>query len=102
MTQKESYFLLLITYKTHLNQREAFHKAILDGNIQDASRAEAGNISYDYFLSLDSKDELLLVEKWTDQASLDLHRTYPHFAQVQALRKIYVLEPSAVRTTVYL
>ena len=103
MTQKESsYLLLLITYKTHPNQREAFHKAILDENIQEVSRAEEGNIAYDYFLSLDSKDELLLVEKWVDQASLDLHRTTPHFAKVQALRKIYVLESSVVRTLVYL
>ncbi|KAF0222837.1 MAG: hypothetical protein FD133_936 [Erysipelotrichaceae bacterium] len=102
MPQKESYLLLLIAYTTHPNQREAFHKAILNGNIQDASRAEAGNISYDYFLALDSKDGLLLVEKWVDQASLDLHRTTPHFAQVQALRKIYVLESSVVRTLVYL
>lgn len=103
MSQKESsYVLLLITYKTHPNQREAFHKAILDENIQEDSRAEAGNIAYDYFTSLDSQDELLLVEKWVDQAALDLHRTTPQFTKVQALRKTYVAESSAVRTVVYL
>lgn len=92
---------MLVTYKTHPNQREVFHKAILDEHIQEDSRAEAGNIAYDYFLSLSSEDELLLVEKWVDQASLDLHCTYPHFAKVQALRKIYVLESSVVRTQVF-
>ena len=72
--------------------REEFLESIITEGIDDASRAEAGNIKYDYYLPFDGGDELLLVEKWRDEAALSAHSAAPHFARLGELKPIYVLE----------
>jgi len=39
----------------------------------DEVRAEAGCEQFDLFQNVENPDKLLLVERWTDQASLDAH-----------------------------
>jgi quinol monooxygenase YgiN len=100
MTVKNSYLLMLVTYIVKPGLRNAFHQIILDEELQEASRHEPGNLAYDYFLSMDNPDELLLVEKWTDMKSLDEHRLLPHFLRLQALKNDYIKEVSVIRTEV--
>jgi quinol monooxygenase YgiN len=100
MNDKKSYQLMLVTYTVKPGLRSVFHQIILDEKLQEASRNEPGNIAYDYFLSVDNPDELLLVEKWTDMKSLDEHRLLPHFLRLQALKSDYIKEVSVVRTEV--
>jgi len=100
MSEKQSYLLMLVTYTAKPGLRAAFHQIILDEQLQEASRNEPGNLTYDYFLSVDNPDELLLVEKWTDKKSLDEHCLLPHFIRLQALKKDYIKEVSVVRTEV--
>ena len=100
MTEKQSYILMLVTYTVKPGLRSAFHQVILDEKLQESSRNEPGNLAYDYFLSVDNPDELLLVEKWTDMKSLDEHRLLPHFLRLQALKNDYIKEVSVIRTEV--
>lgn len=72
--------------------REGFLRAIASEGIDAASRGEEGNLKYDYYIPLGSGDELLLVEKWRDEAALSAHSAAPHFARLGELKPVYVLE----------
>ncbi len=84
--------VLNVTYKCKPDMREEFLEAIMAEGVDVASRAEEGNIKYDYYTPLEGDDELLLLEKWADDAALDLHREQPHFARLGELKNEYVLE----------
>ena len=82
--------VLNVTYKCRPGMREAFLEAIRAEGIDEASRAEAGNLKYDYYLPLGGGDELLLVEKWQDADALAAHGRQPHFLRLGALKAEYV------------
>ena len=84
--------VLNVTYKCRPGMREAFLEAIRAEGIDEASRAEAGNLKYDYYLPFGSGDELLLVEKWQDADALAAHGRQPHFLRLGALKAEYVNE----------
>lgn len=54
--------------------------------VQQTVRREAGCVQYDYFLSADDPDKLLLVEKWTDPESQKVHTTQPHMDLIAAVK----------------
>ena len=58
--------VLNVTYKCKPELREEFLEMIVTEGIDVASRAEAGNIKYDYYIPFEGGDDLLLVEKWQD------------------------------------
>ena len=84
--------ILNVTYKCKPGMREKFVEAIKAEGIDAASRAEAGNFKYDYYMSVDNSDELLLVEKWQDAEALAEHGKQPHFARLGALKPEFVLD----------
>lgn len=84
--------VLNVTYKCRPGMREAFLEAIRAEGIDEASRAEAGNLKYDYYLPFGGGDELLLVEKWQDADALAAHGKQPHFLRLGALKAEYVNE----------
>lgn len=84
--------VLNVTYKCKPDLREEFLEAIQREGIDEASRAEAGNLKYDYYLPFDGDDELLLVEKWRDEAALMAHAEQPHYARLKELKPLYVTE----------
>jgi quinol monooxygenase YgiN len=43
------------------------------------SRAEAGNVSYDFYQVLADPAKFAFVEVWQDQAAIDSHMASPHF-----------------------
>jgi quinol monooxygenase YgiN len=100
MNDTSSYLLMVVTYTTKPGLRSAFHNVILREGLQEASRQEAGNIAYDYFLSIDRPDELLLVEKWIDKEALTLHKTLPHFLKLQALKDEFIENVKVIMTPI--
>ena len=84
--------VLNVTYKCRPGMREAFLEAIRAEGLDEASRAEAGNLKYDYYLPFGGGDELLLVEKWQDADALAAHGRQPHFLRLGALKAEYVNE----------
>ena len=42
-----------------------------------AIRAEAGNLRYEYYLSIDDPETVLLIDQWRDQAAIDAHHASP-------------------------
>ena len=84
--------VLNVTYKCNPGTRNAFLEAILDRGIRDASRAEAGNIMYDYYIPVSESDELLLIEKWSGPEALKEHGRQPHFAGLGEIKREYVTD----------
>ena len=60
-------------------------------------RAEDGNLRYDYFLPMSDPETVLLIDSWTDQASLDIHHASPMMGTIAALREKYDLHMRAER-----
>lgn len=75
-----------VTYTMKPGMRAEFLEAVAACGAQAAVRQETGCIQYDYFLSVDNPDKLLLVEKWTDRKCQEVHNTQPHMAQVAAIK----------------
>lgn len=44
-----------------------------------ASRAETGNMSYDFFRDLENPAQFTFIECWKDQEAINLHNTSEHF-----------------------
>ena len=84
--------VLNVTYKCRPGMREAFLNAIKSEGIDEASRAEAGNGKYDYFIPFADDGSLLLVEHWRDADALAAHGQTPHFQRLGELKKSFVTE----------
>ena len=82
--------VLNVTYKCKPELRDEFLEMIITEGIDEASRAEAGNFKYDYYIPADGSNELLLVEKWQDAAALAEHSKQPHFARLKELKADFV------------
>lgn len=84
--------VLNVTYKCRQDMRDEFLEAIMTEGIDAASRAEGGNIKYDYYFPADGSDELLLVEKWKDADALKAHAEKPHFKRLGEIKREYVTD----------
>ena len=78
------------------NARKFAEEMTTSGTVA-AIRAEAGNLRYEYFLSLDDQETVLLVDSWTDQASIDAHHASPMMTTIAALREKYDLHMTVER-----
>ena len=74
-----------------------FAEEMTSGGTVALIRAEAGNLRYEYFQSLDDPETILLIDSWTDQAAIDAHHASPMMATIAALREKYDLHMSVER-----
>ena len=91
--------ILNVTYKCKEGMREKFLEAIKAEGLDAASRAEAGNIKYDFYYSDGDPDELFLFEKWSDEAAVKSHNSEPHFKRFGELKAEFVQETILERYT---
>ncbi len=82
--------VLNVTYKCKPDMREEFLEMIMTEGIDAASRAEAGNLKYDYYIPTDGSDDLLLVEKWKNSDALAEHGRQSHYARLKELKSEFV------------
>ena len=75
----------------------AFAREMLETGTVAAIRAEAGNVRYEYFVSLEDPETLLLIDAWADQAALDAHHASSMMNTIQALREKYDLHMTVER-----
>ena len=88
---------LLVTYTCRPGMARAFVEAVRTAGIQDAVRREDGCLRYDYFLSLEAEDTVLLLERWASAGAQAIHMTQPHMAHLAALKLQYVADTRAER-----
>ena len=51
----------------------------------DAIRQEEGNLRYDYFISQDQPETVLLIDSWASQEALDAHHATPMMQTIASL-----------------
>lgn len=78
------------------NARAFAEEMTVSGTV-DVIRAEAGNLRYEYYQSLDDPETILLIDSWTNQAAIDAHHASSMLATVAELREKYDLHMTVER-----
>lgn len=68
-----------------------FAEEMTSSGIVNKIRNEKGNESYDYFLPMEDEETILLIDKWKNQESLDLHHKSDMMKEIARLRDKYHL-----------
>ena len=84
--------ILHVYYHCHPGMSLSFVQALKTSGLQAMVQAEDGCIQYDYPISCEEDDTVVLLEKWRDAAALESHGTQPHMAEVAALKPEFVEE----------
>ena len=84
--------ILHVTFHCRAGGRDAYFAALQEAKIGELSRADEGNIKYDYYYSTADPDEILLVEKWENEELLKKHLAQPHLVKSGELKKQYGVE----------
>ena len=82
--------ILHCTYTCKSGMAEPFVKALKDSGAQESVRAEDGCLQYDYHISCEAPDTVVLLEQWRDAAALEQHQKQPHMETIRALKADYV------------
>ena len=83
--------ILHVTYTCKPGMAEAFVLTIKEQGLQQSVQQEDGCMQYDYHLSLEAPDTVLLTEQWRDADALAVHRGQPTLLKIGALKEEYVL-----------
>ena len=75
----------------------AFAKEMTASGTVDSIRAEEGNVRYEYYISLDDPETVLLIDSWRDQAAIDAHHASPMMKTIASLREKYDLHMTVER-----
>ncbi|WP_027205446.1 putative quinol monooxygenase [Butyrivibrio fibrisolvens] len=62
-----------------------------------AIRAEEGNLRYEYYISMDNPETILLIDSWENQAAIDAHHASPMMKTIAELRDKYDLHMTVER-----
>ena len=95
----ENTLTLYVRYLAKPGCRETFLRQLTTHGVIDAIRREDGCLRYDYFLSVQNADEILLVEQWQTQAHQRIHLQQPHMARLRELKEQYVADTRLGRVT---
>lgn len=68
-----------------------FAEEMESSGIADAVRAEEGNEKYDYFFPMGDPETVLLIDRWRDQAAIDIHHKSEMMKKIAMLRDKYKL-----------
>ncbi len=74
-----------------------FAKDMTSSGTVDAIRAEEGNLRYEYYVSMDDPETVLLIDSWEDQLAIDRHHSSPMMKTIAALREKYDLHMTVER-----
>lgn len=80
-----------IYYSGKNGNARKFAEEMTSSGTADKIRAEEGNLGYDYFFPMADGETVLLIDKWQDQRSLDLHHASPMMKTIAELREKYDL-----------
>ncbi len=64
--------------------------------LTEASRKESGCLVYEVLRNLDDPCNFMLIEEWSDLASLQAHNQTPHFHEAVSRAQPFLAKPLAV------
>ena len=76
-----------IYYKGKDGAAITFAKEMVESGIVAEIRSKEGNLRYDYFLPLEDKETILLIDQWANQEALDLHHQSATMQKILDLRQ---------------
>ena len=83
--------VLNVIFKCAPGTREELRELVRAEGIDVASRNEEGNFKYEFFMSTEEPDGILLIEWWKDVDAWMAHRTLPHYKKLDEIKKGRVL-----------
>ncbi len=86
-----------LRYTGKSGSARAFAEEMTSSGTVDVIRNENGNLRYEYFISLDDPETVLLIDEWTDQAAIDRHHASPMMQKITELRDKYDLHMTVER-----
>ena len=84
-------------YKGKNGSARKFVEEMISSGTVEAIRAEKGNLRYEYYVSLEDPDTILLIDSWENQEAIDLHHASPMMKTIATLREKYDLHMSVER-----
>ena len=82
--------VLHVYYTCKKGMAREFVSALKDSGLQEKVRAEDGCLQYDYHISCELPDTVVLLEKWRDAAALERHLAQPHMADIGQVKDRFV------------
>ena len=86
-----------VTYTCKPGMAEAFINAVRERGLQEKTRQEDGCMQYDYHISCEVPDTVVLVELWRDKEAVKVHAEQPAFAEISKIKDEYVLNTDLQR-----
>lgn len=83
---------LLVIYKLKENCADAFIKEIYENGIPETTRGENGCLGYDYFVSAEKEDTVVLIEKWENKEAQAIHLGQPHIKCLREIKDKYAVD----------
>ena len=95
----EMSFSMNLYYSGENGNAKAFAEEMLSSGIVERIRQIEGCLKYEYFISLENPETVLLIDTWRNQKALDAYHSSPLMADVASLREKYDLHMKAERYT---
>lgn len=77
---------LSVNYFAKPGRREEFLRRVVESGILSAIRAEDGCLRYDYYLSCQDENEILLLEAWESKEKQQVHMTQEHMKRLMDIK----------------
>lgn len=97
----EGYMSLTVNLRytgTNGSARKFAEEMVSSGTVQKI-REEKGNIRYEYYISMDDPETVLLIDQWENQEAIDAHHASEMMNTLAELRNKYDLHMTAERYT---
>lgn len=88
---------LNLRYKGEKGNARKFAEEMVSSGTVAAIRAEEGNLRYEYYISFDEPETVLLIDSWESQEAIDAHHATPMMATIASLREKYDLHMTVER-----
>nr|WP_243136648.1 putative quinol monooxygenase [Acetobacterium paludosum] len=82
--------LVNVRYTVKPGKRNAFLEETSRQGIISESRTEPGNIKYEYYIPVESENDLFLMEMWVSSEAQAAHGKTAHYKMLQALKEEYI------------
>ncbi|MEG0250333.1 MAG: antibiotic biosynthesis monooxygenase [Peptostreptococcus sp.] len=83
---------IYVRYTSKKDCRDKFLNEVDKNDILDKIRSEDGCIMYEYFVSMDKDNQILLVESWEDESYQIEHMKQEHMKKLKEIKDKYILE----------
>jgi len=80
-----------LRYKGENGSAKKFAREMMESGTVEKIRNEEGNLRYEYYVSLEDPETVLLIDAWKDQEAIDKHHASPMMKTIADLRNKYDL-----------